>query len=404
LHWLVGPAYGVAPVLPQTGTATYALVGNTNPTDTRANVGTLGSASFSADFTNRTVASALTLAIDGRNWFASGNGTFAAGSNLFSGNYANVQIGGLVAGSGSHSGFFVVPGFGGAVTAGAGLSYNLADSLNQLGVVSGVLAFQQGTGQPVGPPPLQRRDIVFSALQLPQTPPTQSALANPAGAYALNAGFDLTRFTGIFVLDPPEAATYDIGTATVAESAADAVTMLRWGRWSGGTIGITTLTTGQTFTQDLARQSLHWIQSANAPNPPTLPASGTAIYSFVGGTSPTDTLGNVGTLNSASFDADFTNQLVNAALDLTVNSNNWVVAGQGTIGAQAGLAAHQFSGTLSGVIAPTGLAANGSFIGFFSQPGGTVAGVPGGAALTYQLAEGQQVVAPVTGAVVFRGP
>jgi hypothetical protein len=56
------------------------------------------------------------------------------------------------------------------------------------------------------------------------------------------------------------------------------------------------------------------------------------------------------------------------------------------------------------VIAPTGLAANGSFIGFFSQPGGTVAGVPGGAALTYQLAEGQQVVAPVTGAVVFRGP
>jgi hypothetical protein len=404
LHWLVGPAYSAAPVLPQTGTASYVLVGNTNPTDTRANVGTLGSASFSADFTNRTVASALTLNIDGRDWFASGNGTFAAGSNQFGGNYANVQIGGLITGGGSLSGFFVVPGFGGAVTAGAGLSYNLADSLFQLGVVSGVLAFQQGTGQPVGPPALQRRDIAFSVLNLSQGPPTQFALANPAGFYAVDAAFDLTRLTGVYVLDPPEAATYDIGTATVAESAADAVTMLRWGRWSGGNMAVTTLTSGQTFTESLAQQSLHWIESANAPNPPTLPASGTAIYTFVGGTRPTDTLGNVGTLNSASFDADFTNQLVNAALDLTVNNNNWVVAGTGTIGAQVGLAPHQFSGALSGVINPTGFAANGSFVGFFSQPGGTVAGVPGGAALTYQLSEGQQLVAPVTGAVVFRGP
>lgn len=404
LHWLVGPAYGTAPALPQTGTATYVLVGGTNPTDTRANVGALGNASFSADFTNRTVTSALLLSIDGRDWFASGNGTFAAGSNQFGGNYTNVQIGGLIPGGGTLSGFFVVPGFGGATTAGAGLGYNLADSLSQLGVVSGVAAFQQGAGQPLGPPPLQRRDIAFSALQLPQSPPTSFTIGTPAGFYALDANFDLTRFTGILVLGPPEAATYDIGTATVAESAADAVTMLRWGRWSGGNIGITTLTTGQTFTQDLAQQSLHWIQTGNAPNPPTLPTSGTAIYSFVGATSPTDTLGNVGTLNSAAFDADFTNQLVNAALDLTVNSNNWVLAGQGSIGGQAGLAAHQFSGTLTGVINPVGLAADGSFIGFFSQPGGTVPGVPGGAALTYQLLERTQVVAPVTGAVVFRGP
>ncbi len=404
LHWLLGPAYSLVPVLPTSGTATYVLVGSTVPTDTSANLGTLGAASFSADFTNRTVAGALTLNIDGRDWFASGNGTFAAGSNLFGGAFNTVQIGAIVDGTGSLSGLLVEPGFGSATSAGAGMSYNLTDSLGQLGVVSGVLVFQQGAGQPVPPPAPQRRDVAFSILQLPLTPSTLAVVQNPGPLYALDAAFNLTSFTGIFVLDPPEPATFAIGTSTVAESNADAVTLLRWGRWSGGSININTLVTGQTFTQDLAQQSLHWIETGNAQNAPVMPTAGTAVYSFLGATSPTDNAGNVGTLNLATFAADFTNQLVNTSLDLTVNGNNWVATGTGPIGALAGLAAHEFSGALTGRINPAGLSATGSFSGFFSAPGGTAPGIPGGAGFTYILTEGQGLVAPVTGAVVFRGP
>ncbi len=400
LHWLLGPSYSLSPVLPVTGTATYALVGSTSPTDTLGQGGTLGAASFSADFTNRSVASALTLNVAGRDWFASGTGTWAAGSNRFTGNYNNVQIGGLVAGTGTLSGFLVEPGFGTATVSGAGVAYNLRDSLGQLGVVSGALVFQAGAGQPVNPPALQRRDTAFSLIGLQ----TLTVQENTAAQYSLDANFNLSRFTARFPVDPPEPAFYAIGTSTLAESGVDAVTMMRWGRWSGGNAAITTQVTNQTFTQSLAQESLHWIESGNAQNPPTIPTTGTAVYTLVGGTAPTDNAGNVGVLNAATFDANFTAQLVNASVDITLGGLNWVAAGEGPIGAQANLAAHQFFGSLVGQVNPTQQQVQGAFTGFFTGPGGTVPGVPGGAGFTYILIEGQGTLNPVTGAIVFRGP
>jgi hypothetical protein len=405
LHWIAGTPFDLDPVLPVSGTRSYVLVGATSPTDTRGNVGVLGAVSLDANFTQQTVSAALTFDLDGRTWFASGSGGFSAASdNTVSGSFTRVEVSGLLLGNGTLSGFFSEPASGGATVSGFGLSYLLTDSTLQLGTASGVIAFQQGTGQPVAPPALQNRDVAFAILQLPQVGGgTSGTLTNPPTvAYTVDTSFNLTQLAGILPTDPIDVATYNIGTATLAEGGVNAATVLRWGRWSGGDITVTGLVSGQTFTQSLAQQSLHWIETGNLAAPPVMPTSGTATYTLVGATSPTDALGNVGVLGSATFSADFTAQTVDSALDLTLNNLNWVVSGRGSIGAQANLQPHQFVGAYTGTINGA-LPAMGSYTGFFSLPGSTVPGVPGGAGLTYVLTDGQGVFS-ATGVAVFRGP
>ncbi len=400
LHWIAGTPFDFDPVLPVTGAATYTLVGGTNPTDTLGGVGTLGAAFLDADFTNRTVTTTLSLDVNQVNWFASGSAPLSATSNLFSASFATVTLSGVVAGSGSFSGFFTQGASAtGQPPGGVGLSYTLREPQSLLGTVNGVIALAQGAGQPP-PPPLGRREIGFSILQLPVAALTTRVVVDAAADYTLDAGFNLTRFGGVLPLDPDAPASYQIGTSTVAESAANAAIVMRWGRWAGGDIDITDGAT--TFTQSLAQQSLHWIESGNTVGPPAMPTTGTATYALVGATSPTDALGNAGVLGSATFFADFTNQLVDSSLDLTINSTSWVVSGRGSIGTQAGLLPHQFAGAYTGTINGT-LPAFGSYSGFFSQPGGAVPGVPGGAGLTYTLSDGQGALS-ATGAAVFRGP
>ena len=400
LHWIAGPTFDFDPVLPVTGTATYIVVGGTNPTDTLGNVGTLGAAFLAADFTNSTVATTLSLDVNQVNWFATGNAPLGANSNVFSTNFATVNLGGVIAGSGSYSGFFAQgASAAGQPPAGVGLSYTLIDPQDLLGTVNGVIAFTQGTGQPP-PSPLGRRDVAFSILELPVSTLTVRVTENAAADYTLDAGFNLTRFGGILPRDPDTPASYQINTSTVAESAANSAIVMRWGRWAGGDITITDAI--GTLTQSLAQQSLHWIESGNTSGPPVMPTSGTANYVLVGATSPTDALGNVGVLGNATFAADFTNQLVDSTLDLTIATNNWVVTGRGTIGAQAGLQPHQFGGAYNGTINGA-LPAFGSYTGFFSQPGGTTPGIPGGVGLVYTLSDGQGVLS-ATGVAVFRGP
>jgi hypothetical protein len=400
LHWIAGATFDLDPVLPVTGTATYIVVGGTSPTDTLGNVGTLGAAFLAADFTNSTLTTTLALDVSQVNWFATGNAPLSANSNVFSTNFATVNIGGVVAGSGSYSGFFAQgASTAGQPPAGVGLSYTLIDPQGLLGTVNGVIAFVQGAGQPP-PAPLGRRDVAYAILQLPVGALNTEVIENTAADYTLDAGFNLTRFLGVLPFDPPTAASYQINTSTVAESAANSAIVMRWGRWSGGDITITDA--AGTLTQSLAQQSLHWVETGDQAAAPVIPVSGTAVYTLIGSTSPTDTLGNVGVLGSATFSADFTTQTVDSALDLTLAGNNWVVTGRGSIGAQAGLLPHQFAGAYNGTINGA-LPAFGSYTGFFSQPGGTTPGVPGGAGLSYTLGDGQGVFS-ATGVAVFRGP
>jgi hypothetical protein len=379
LHWLAGSSYGAAPVLPRSGTADFTLVGNTNPTDTSGNVGTLGKAGFFADFTNRSVNSALALTMAGHTWYARGYGTFAANGTLFSGTYDTVSIDNLVAGSGNFSGFFTVPRVGAGSVAGAGLTFNVVGDPADLGTVSGALAFQEGLGTLVTPPPLAARDIAYIApitgLDDPQVIRTNG--------YAVDETFSLVQMGSL-----------DIGTSTLAESAASGVVMMRWGRWADGSLIKTDVVSGATSAVALGQSSLHWLESADTA-PPVVPTNGTASYQLIGATTPTDRLGNLGTLNSATFNADFTAQQVSASVDITINGESWIANGMGSIGAPAGLQPHQFGGAFSsGAVGASGATPSGSFRGFFTNPG---------AGFTYTVSN-PTVGTSVDGAAVFRKP
>jgi hypothetical protein len=403
LHWIVGSGFGAAPALPQAGTSTYVLVGNTAPTDTRNNFGTLGGASFSADFTNLTVSSALSIDVGGFNWYASGSGAFTPATRQFFVVYNTVGVQNLIVGGGTFGGFFTVPRIGGGTVPGAGLEYILQSNTPELGVVSGVLAFAQGQGTVVPPPPLQTRDIAVIA-PIPGLGSPEVRTTAP-GSYAVDGNFNLTSLTALAIPgDPSEDGLIDMDTSTLAESHVSAITMMRWGRWADNSAAYTGLSTGQTGTINLKTSSLHWIETADLAGPPVMPTTGTASYTLLGSTSPTDHAGNVGVLNAATFDADFTNQLVSTSLDLTINNQNWVASGVGAIGGQSGLPAHQFAGVYDqGIINPIQGSLRGEFAGFFSAAGAKTPGVPGGVGLTYSLQDGQGLTT-VDGAIVFQGP
>ncbi len=135
---------------------------------------------------------------------------------------------------------------------------------------------------------------------------------------------------------------------------------------------------------------------------------GSATYALIGATSPTDRAGHSGgTLNNASLTADFTHQTVDASLNLTVNSVNVIANGTGSIGASAGLPAHQFTGAItSGSISGSGTTPQGSFSGFFSAPARPLSRVSRAAVgLSYTITDGHALTsqtAPPRSAAISR--
>ena len=224
---------------------------------------------------------------------------------------------------------------------------------------------------------------------------------NTPDEYVLDIGNALEGFVG----PHPDAtggvvrANFGIGTAGNVETGFDSVTMLRWGRWSGGIANIT-LEDGTDASQDLSLQSLHWISSPEWMTPPVMPITGAANYTLMGNTSPTNNFGAVGVLGSATFLADFTNMVVGSTLDLTIGEANWLASGTGSIGAGAGLPAHQFSGIYDNV----SNFGSGSFSGFFNEPGNTSnPDWPGGVGLTYTVTDNDGFEW-VSGALIFGDP
>jgi hypothetical protein len=137
-----------------------------------------------------------------------------------------------------------------------------------------------------------------------------------------------------------------------------------------------------------------------------MPVTGVANYSLIGNTSPTDNFGNTGVLGSATFRADFTNQLVDSTLVIDINSANWIATGQGTIGfiGNQPAAPHLFGGFYNSVIINGVTGGSGTFSGFFSDPGPTSdPAFPGAAGMTYSLQDGSDTT-QVSGALVFGNP
>jgi hypothetical protein len=125
-----------------------------------------------------------------------------------------------------------------------------------------------------------------------------------------------------------------IGTATLLQSGYDLATGIRWGRYGGGTVGVNDRINGQNLgTLDLTNQNAHLLISSNQSGPTVLPITGTFNYAFVGGTSPTDSNGNIGaalTAANASLTANFATQTVDATLsNLSVGGNTWGASATG---------------------------------------------------------------------------
>jgi len=71
LHYIFSSAQSGPVALPLTGTASYDVIGSTNPTDLSGNTGRLNSAALNANFSARTVDTSLNLTIAGQTWNAS---------------------------------------------------------------------------------------------------------------------------------------------------------------------------------------------------------------------------------------------------------------------------------------------------------------------------------------------
>jgi len=228
---------------------------------------------------------------------------------------------------------------------------------------------------------------------------------NAPGQFQLDINNNLVSFDTALIdaTGSSDAATFDIGSASNIDTGFDSMTVLRWGRWSGGIMTTTLASDGSVDSIDLANRSLHWISGPEGA-PPSMPITGVANYTLLGSTSPTDDQGNVGMLGIATFQADFLNMLVNSALDLTINASNWVASGNGTIGAPAGLAPHLFQGLYNALTIDGIIGGSGSFSGFFSGPGPTSdPSFPGGVGLTYSL-QNPRSGEIVSGAAVFGNP
>jgi len=147
LHWLSNDLFDNDISLPQSGQANYILMGNTDPTDNTGHIGILGSASFTADFTNQSVSSQILLGINNHVWKADGNGSIASGLNQFTGIYNSVLIDGSNSGTGSFSGFFSSMLNNSNIPVGAGLTYYLQNNTNSEHV-TGSLVFSETTRSP----------------------------------------------------------------------------------------------------------------------------------------------------------------------------------------------------------------------------------------------------------------
>lgn len=267
-----------------------------------------------------------------------------------------------------------------------------------------------GQAPPNNPPPPGNRTVSWASGPLfgAQGFAFSASADNTPTEYVTDANGDLVGFNAPYPTQRQggETAVFDVGTAAVAEAGTDQLTVLRWGRWAGGTAGIT-LTSGGAVDQDLSNQSLHWVIGPDqAGTPPAMPVTGVANYTLLGGTAPTDNFGGTGILAAAAFSADFTNQQVTSSLTIDFAQQQWIASGTGQLGSLLNPVQpdYLFGGTYNNVSVNGIGGGTGSFSGFFSEPGTTSdPSFPGGAGLTYTLQEPNGLTT-VSGAAAFGNP
>jgi FecR protein len=405
VHWITGPS-GYPPYLSDvlTGTAAYTLAAATSPTNQQNTVGTLGSAIINANFTDRTLSLTLGLNIPAASGNAGGSWNMSADHvpmslNSFFGSTADRLVITNSAGqssrtnpsiAGSFEGSFVGTGLGAAIL-GYGISDTSATNPANWNLIGGVAAFV-GPQQNAAAPYREGRvsdstgvlvDFIRSYSTTDRPDEVTSDDQGHATAFA-------APITGMGTH-----AIYSLGTSQVVQSGFDPETGMIWGRWAGGAAQVTR--DGQSASVNLANTSLHYIFAGAQSGPVALPLTGTATYDVIGSTSPTDYSGHVGSLNSATLNANFTNRTADASVNISINNQAWT-------GSASNMPIYRdqyfssFSGTpIPGVPNPSplnigctpncGQGASGSFDGFFTGRSGQRAG------LMYNLGGNQGAVA-----------
>lgn len=193
------------------------------------------------------------------------------------------------------------------------------------------------------------------------------------------AGFDSAGVfspSGTYQLNTPSAI---VNTGQYDPLASGSV--IRWGRWAGAAGASATYTpdSSTTATIPLQSQSIHWIYSESTT---ALPSTGTATYALVGNTNPTDNLGNVGVLGTATLNADFGNQIVDHAISLSVGGQTWNASSTGApLNISNGTFGADYT-SFSGTACSPG-PCQGGFAGFFVGDGGAAG--PPGAGISYGM-------------------
>ncbi len=423
-HWITGPETG--PVfLPNAlvGTKTFAFDGGM-VTNSNGVAGTVqNTTSLTVDFTRQVVGINLDLSIKDtaasptlHTWNAKtlpgneavinsgrglGGATFWASSYNYNGagpGLLTVTVDGATPGNGNVSGQLTGTGLNGAI-----MSYDLnavvgaaAPTFEQ---VNGVAALVGSTSDLATP----HRSVMISA-----TDPTSIITQPVLGFYANNPTRMLTGAAGNltqFDMNPIDnkgtnepSHTLASGTSVLTDSGSDPVSGISWGRWEGGSINITKRTDGTSKTLPLAG-SLHWIAGPTQTAAVTLPVSGTFTYVNAGGTKPTDNLGNVGVLNSATLTANFTAQTVDVGVNATI-------AGATLAGSASAVPIIQRTAFAAGPDMPApvtvtctgtcGTTHQGTIVGGFTGPGAT------GAAMMYSLQKIGANASITSGVVGFR--
>lgn len=412
VHWIHAssgyPSY-LSEVL--TGTVQYTRVANTTPTNQLGTLGSFVSAVLDVNFTSRTLNATIAVTMPNAGTNTGGAWNLAATNVPFSLNSFAASTGGqgLVISNGagqssaSNANIFgsLTGSLVGATLNAAILGYGFTDrsSPTSNNTVNGVIAFQ-------GPPQnsaAQFRDGVVSdptgALNGATYIRSFNTTNRPNEVTSDDTG-RVTAFTAPFTQGNQLQGhlPYAVGTATIVDNGFDPTTGMVWGRWAGGTVTIG----GQSVA--LGNKSMHYIFSGTQSGPVTLPLTGSANYAVIGSTKPTDNLGNVGTLNSASLNANFSARTVDTALNLTIAGQTWNASAAGVpIYRDQYFSAYAGSSGIAGAPAPSLLnitcspsctpqRLSGSIDGFFTGRTGQSAG------LMYNLNSS------IAGSIAFRRP
>jgi hypothetical protein len=400
------PAY-LSDVL--TGTVSYERVGATSPTDQAGSTGSITSTLLSVNFTARLLNATIALSMPIAGALPATNYTLQAANVPFTLNsfFAITGFGLTVTnnttGQNSGSNFnlngAIEGSFVGAALNGVILGYAIQDgsASNSRRDVSGVVVFQGPAQNTNAPFQTGLISDPTNSLQRSQYSQTYATINRPAEV-TIDAAGRATTFRGPFARADGSIdgnSRYSVGTAQVVDAGVDATTGLSWGRWSGGSAVVGGVDTS------LAGRSLHYIFSAPQTGPTTLPLTGTAVYEVAGATRPTDLRGNVGTMNTATLNANFSARTVDASVNVTIANQTWNASATGMpIYRDMTFAANTGGSPGGGLPPPTqlnitctpncGAGFTGSFDGFFTGTNGQ------GAGLMYNLNRN------INGAVAFR--